>query len=808
MGLLSRRARVMWLALLIVAAALPGAAVAQDAASGSGERPSFGSRLKEVGGEVVPGQIIVKYDEGVGPSAQADVRRGLDMSRETDLDLINADVVQVQDGTSVPQAIEELEADPDVAYAAPDRIVRPMGYADEERFKELWGLDNTGQEILGGAGQPDADVDAPEAALKSDGGEDVVVAVIDDGVDFGHPDLADRAWSNDGEIANNNVDDDGNGYIDDVNGYDFANDDNTVHDTAQDFHGTHVAGTIAASSDGRNVVGVAPNVEIMAVKFLGGPFTSESTAIQAIEYASDNGATISNNSWGFESPPISGPDPLKQAIERSGMLFVASAGNGGFNGQGDNNDTSRFQRAYPASYDSPNILSVAAANNRGRLASFSNYGPKSVDLTAPGVDVLSTVPSVPAESGAALSAAADVATPDGTVQAAAAGGNAFVAGFGVEEISGNRARTEFMSDALDSVGYGAGTCQPEAEFCPSPEQVVLVDDDLSSEFGEFGIPDVTPVLSSAIKRYTGVAPRVIEVGPGDGPAYSEISGKTVVWATGWAPFSADAEFQDVKKTLTFNDQNNLARFVRDGGGLVLTGMDALYDIEDSAFVTRTLGLEVRSDYPTAVFEGATGTSFEGESYTLDDRQFAIPFFHDVIAPAGTGASTQGTVVTPEGYEEYFSGTSMAAPHATGTAALAAGEFPDLLNRPSALRRAVMGTGQPLPSTLGRTVTGDMANADNAVTNTAPRISSVSPVGSTSDGTPRIRATVVDLQETLRKSDVELSVDGAPRTNFSYNANSGALSFTDAMKEGRHSVKITATDPQGAKTSRNWAFQVD
>ena len=807
MGLLSRRARVMWLALLFAAAALPGAAVAQDAAS-SGERPSFGSRLKDVGGEVVPGQIIVKYDEGVGPRAQADVRRGLDVSRETDLDLINADVVQVQEGTSVPRAIEELEADPDVAYAAPDRIVRPMGYADEERFKELWGLDNAGQEILGGAGQRDADVDAPEAALKSDGGEDVVVAVIDDGVDFGHPDLADRAWSNDGEIANNNVDDDGNGYVDDVNGYDFANDDNTVHDTTQDFHGTHVAGTIAASSDGQNVVGVAPNVEIMAVKFLGGPFTSESTAIQAIEYASDNGATISNNSWGFESPPISGRDPLEQAIERSGMLFVASAGNGGFDGRGDNNDTSRFERAYPASYDSPNILSVAAANNRGRLASFSNFGPKSVDLTAPGVDVLSTVPSVPAESGAALSAAAEVATPDGTAQAAAAGGNAFVAGFGVEEISGDEARADFMKESLESVGFDF--CG--AEVCTQYQrEVVIVDDDLSSEFARFGIPDVTSTLTDAIRSATSGTPtdvRVIEVGPGDAPNLDQVRADAVVWATGWAPFSADAEFRNVKKTLTFNDQNNLARFVRNDGALILTGMDALYGIEDSAFVTQTLGLEVRSDYPTAVFEGATGTSFEGGSYTLDDREFAIPFFHDVVAPAGAGASTQGTVVTPEGYEEYFSGTSMAAPHATGTAALAAGEFPELLNRPSALRRAVMGTGQPLPSTLGRTVTGDMANAGNAVTNTAPRISGVSPVDSTSDGTPKIRATVVDLQELLRKSDVELSVDGAPRTNFSYNANSGALSFTDAMKEGRHSVKITATDPQGAKTSRNWAFQVD
>ena len=589
----------------------------------------------------------------------------------------------------------------------------------------------------------------------------MVVAVIDDGVDFGHPDLAGRAWTNDDEIPNNNIDDDGNDYVDDVNGYDFANDDNTVHDTAQDFHGTHVAGTIAASSDGQNVVGVAPKVEIMAVKFLGGPFSSESAAIKAIEYASENGATISNNSWGFESPPISGPDPLKQAIERSGMLFVASAGNGGFDGEGDNNDTSRFQRAYPASYGSPNILSVAAANNRGRLAEFSNYGPKSVDLTAPDVDVLSTVPSVPAESGAALAEGTPRTDEFGVVTQR----EAFVAGFGVEEISGAEARADFMNRALRSLGYMTCVGGPGIP-CPAISQpIVLVDDDLSSEFSEYGIPDVTPTLRAAIEANTSEQVEVIEAGPGDGPGYEQLRGKTVIWATGWAPFSADSEFTDVKKTLTFADQNTLARLINGGGDVILTGMDALYGIEDSAFVTQTLGLEVRSDYYTGVFEGASSSGFSGQSYTLDDRAFAIPFFHDVVAPADSSrATSQGTVGTPEGHEEYFSGTSMAAPHATGTAALAAGEFPDLLNKPSALKRLVMGTGQPLPSTLGKAVTGDMVNARKAVTDTPPRISKLSPMGTVSDTTPTIRANVVDLQGPLEEADLEVRVDNDLRRN--------------------------------------------
>lgn len=172
------------------------------------------------------------------------------------------------------------------------------------------------------------------------------------------------------------------------------------------------------------------------------------------------------------------------------------------------------------------------------------------------------------------------------------------------------------------------------------------------------------------------------------------------------------------------------------------------------------------------------------------------------------ASSLGTIGTPPDSEEYLSGTSMSAPHTTGTAALAAGEFPGLLERPTALKRLVMATGQPAPLTRGQTVTGDIVNAGNAVTDTAPRISNLSPTGVVSDSTPKIQASVVDLQEMLPKPDVDFFVDGVPRTNFSYNANSGALSFTSAMKEGRHSVKITATDPQGNRTTRAWTFRVN
>ena len=222
------------------------------------------------------------------------------------------------------------------------------------------------------------------------------MAVIDDGVDFSHPDLAARAWTNPGESGDgketNGLDDDDNGYVDDVHGWDFCHGDNTVHDFDDDFHGTHVAGIVAASLDGAGVVGVAPGVSIMGLKFLGDDQDCgfDSMAIAAIEYAKSFGVRIINASWGGVGLPSDAPE-LHDAIRDSGMLFVAAAGNSG----GDN-DAGPWT-TLPASFDLPNIVSVAAVDNHGGLAAFSNYGATTVDIAAPGEGILS---SLPAETGA------------------------------------------------------------------------------------------------------------------------------------------------------------------------------------------------------------------------------------------------------------------------------------------------------------------------------------------------------------------------------------------------------------------------
>ncbi|MEM1170386.1 MAG: S8 family serine peptidase, partial [Cyanobacteria bacterium P01_H01_bin.35] len=261
-------------------------------------------------------------------------------------------------------------------------------------FNLMWGLHNTGQT----GGTSDADIDALEAWDIQTGSNNVVVGVIDTGIDYTHPDLANNMWTNPGEIPGNGIDDDGNGYVDDVYGYDFAYGDNDPIDLV-DGHGTHVAGTIGADgNNGQGVVGVNWNVDLMAIKFLddNGSGTTFG-AIQAIEYATMMGADLTNNSWGGGGFS----QGLYDAIAAAGAadsLFIAAAGN-----SGTNNDATPH---YPDGYDLDNIISVASTDHNDNLSSFSQYGATSVDLGAPGSSIASTVPG-----GYAYLSGTSMATP-------------------------------------------------------------------------------------------------------------------------------------------------------------------------------------------------------------------------------------------------------------------------------------------------------------------------------------------------------------------------------------------------------------
>ena len=251
-------------------------------------------------------------------------------------------------------------------------------YPNDPGFQYEWGMQNTGQApFYGTAG---ADIDATTAWGVTTGSTGVRVAVVDTGVDYTHPDLAANIWHNSGEIING-IDDDGNGYIDDIRGWNFVSKSNDPMD--DNGHGTHCAGTMAAvGNNGIGVAGVNWNSKIIPLKFLdsnGSGYVSD--AISAILYANKMGASVISNSWSGTGYSQS----LKDSIDASSAIVVCAAGNSAKN--------SDVTPQYPAAYSSSNIISVAATNYYDNLASFSNYGVKSVDLAAPGVSIYSTTKS-------------------------------------------------------------------------------------------------------------------------------------------------------------------------------------------------------------------------------------------------------------------------------------------------------------------------------------------------------------------------------------------------------------------------------
>ncbi len=251
--------------------------------------------------------------------------------------------------------------------------------SNDSLANSLWGLDNTGQT----GGLVDADIDLPEAWWTQTGSKSITVAIIDTGGDYLHPDLAANTWRNQGEVFGNRIDDDRNGFVDDIHGYDFVNRDGDPMDDQG--HGTHVAGTIGAvGNNNMGIVGVNQNVSLMHLKFLSSQGTGSTIdAIRSVDYATRMGANVINASFGGGGYSQAMFDAISRAND-AGILFVAAAGN-----ESNNND---FRPSFPANYDLPNVISVAATDHRDRLASFSNFGQNSVDLGAPGVSILSTLP--------------------------------------------------------------------------------------------------------------------------------------------------------------------------------------------------------------------------------------------------------------------------------------------------------------------------------------------------------------------------------------------------------------------------------
>ncbi|MBI4041825.1 MAG: S8 family serine peptidase [Deltaproteobacteria bacterium] len=338
-------------------------------------------------GPYVEGEIFIRYKDGTQEEKQELMALSLGATlKKNDFLVPNLKLVQLYPGQPVEEAIQYFKALPDVLYVAPNYLIQLEGgmfppreipdpdpdnsvKINDPYFNNSYGL---------------YAIEAPKAWKSFTwGSRNVMVAIIDSGIDYTHEDLASNMWKNPNEIEANGIDDDGNGYIDDQYGWNFLKDSADPMD--DNFHGTHVAGIVGALADnGVGSLGVSPSVSLMACKFTNekGEGTTNH-AIRAITYAVRNGAKILNNSWGGYGKSR----PLMETIQMAanqGVLFVAAAGN-------DNADAD-VKPFYPASFTQENVISVAATDAWDEKASFSNFGKKSVHLAAPGVSIFSSIP--------------------------------------------------------------------------------------------------------------------------------------------------------------------------------------------------------------------------------------------------------------------------------------------------------------------------------------------------------------------------------------------------------------------------------
>ena len=329
-------------------------------------------------------RIIVKYDDEFsgtlsGDSAIASENSFASAMRTADMEILDTDsktglIVGTVPASEVNTVIASLNSEDGVLYAQPDY---KLTAAESVCNPKQWAIQNNGQTVDKSTGESGFDMDLPEAWKITEGSEEITVAVIDTGIDIAHPDLLHSIWINPNE-NDNGLDDDANRYTDDINGWDFVNNDNSVFDLAEaDEHGTHIAGILAANG---TVKGVAPNIKIMPLKALehSGGYTSD--IIEAIEYAKNHGVRIINCSFaGTRYNPA-----LYDAIASNpDILFVCAAGNYGCS-------TDELV-TYPACYNLDNILSVSAANNKGKLSQISTFGD-GIDVSAPGIGIYSTLP--------------------------------------------------------------------------------------------------------------------------------------------------------------------------------------------------------------------------------------------------------------------------------------------------------------------------------------------------------------------------------------------------------------------------------
>jgi subtilisin family serine protease len=346
--------------------------------------------------QFVPGEVLVKFRPGTAAADKASARgRASAVAAEVVTTPLmrqqgvgDLELMRLPPGMSVARAMDRLEAHFAVEYAEPNWVYYHDATSNDTYYSNgsLWGMygDSTSPANQYGSGAA-----AAWAANKTNCGG-VYVGIIDEGYMYTHPDLAANVGTNPGEVAGNGRDDDGNGLVDDVYGWDFDGNNNTVFDGSSDDHGTHVAGTIGGvGGNGAGVAGVCWSVKLMNAKFLGKRGGTTANAIKAVDYFTDLktrhdlNLVATSNSWGGGGFSQALQDAIGRAND-AGILFIAAAGNSSLNCE--------TSSCYPAEYPNANVIAVASITSTGAISSFSNYGATTIDLGAPGSGIWSTLP--------------------------------------------------------------------------------------------------------------------------------------------------------------------------------------------------------------------------------------------------------------------------------------------------------------------------------------------------------------------------------------------------------------------------------
>lgn len=346
--------------------------------------------------QVVPHQVVVSFSKNATPQEKSAVLRKTSTQIASKIKIESPNSVVINVNKNYHRINSQLRRNSSVKFVEPNYLVHAARIPNDSLFAEQWGLYNLGQN----GGQANSGIDAPDAWNVTTQSL-TVVAVVDTGIDYNHPDLATNIWVNSSDPVNG-VDDDHDGYVDDSRGWNFlASNPNSDDDAG---HGTHVAGIIGGVGNNNiGITGVSWSVKLMALKFLDANGEGNTAdAANAIDYAVSHGAKIINTSWGGSSYSQTLYDAVQRANDK-GILVVAAAGN-----EGINTDSAPD---YPADFDLPNIISVAAADRYDKLSLFSNYGKTSVDLAAPGEEILSTVPAFVSPSGYESYSGTSMATP-------------------------------------------------------------------------------------------------------------------------------------------------------------------------------------------------------------------------------------------------------------------------------------------------------------------------------------------------------------------------------------------------------------